>query len=509
MSLPRAARIGRQEPRLRSVPAYSTTLGREAIDLSAAAGQILDPWQCSVVCDILAVDDYGQWAAFETCTVTQRQNGKGGIIEALELGGLFLFGEKLILHSAHEYKTAQEAFLRIKSLIDGSADLSRYVKAIREANGEQQIILMSGARLRFVARSKGSGRGFSGQRNILDEAYALTRTQLAALLPTMSAQPNPQLNQFSTVPDPDTMPEPDEAVLPAVHARAIEAVRSGTPGRLAYHDWSVRAEELPKGDPVTEPAVARAYVEMAYETNPALGIRIREEYVSAELPALGAVKYSTERLGLWPDLAGPQWTVIPRADWEAAGDPESPRPDPVAFAVTLSTDRQWATIAAAGPRPDGLYAVIVAERRQGTGWVIQRLEELIDRWKPVAIVIDAGSPAKSIADEATAAGIELTPITARDVAGAAGAFWDGIAGRPAPDPETGLMGRDPRVVKHRDQPELTAAVAGAMKRTLSAQWAWDQIAAAVDITPVIACSNALWGYMTRPPPEQPFFGGYR
>jgi hypothetical protein len=493
MNWPPAGRIGNQEPRLRSVPAYSATLGREAIDLTAAAGQILDPWQCSTVCDLLAVQDDGRWTSFETCTIAQRQQGKGGIIEAIELGGLFLFGEQLILHSAHEYKTAQEAFLRIKALIDGCADLTRYVKAIREANGEQQIILMSGARLRFVARSKGSGRGFSGQRNILDEAYALTRTQLAALLPTMSAQPNPQLNQFSTVPDPATMPEPDEAVLPGVHARAIEAVRTGIPGSLAYHDWSMRPGE----DPTS--------VDLWYACNPALGIRINEDYVRAELAALGPAKFSTERLGLWPDPSGAQWQVIPRADWLAAAAPEAPHPSPLAFAVTLSTDRRWATIAAAGPIPGGLLLTVVVDRREGTGWVVGRLQELIERWKPVAVVIDKGSPASSLAIEAEESGLELTPIQTRDVAAAAGAFYDGFAGRPAPDPDTGVMGRDPRILRHRDQPELTAAVAAAVKRPLTSQWAFDQMAAAVDTTPAIACANALWAYQTRPPDPAPFF----
>lgn len=512
--------LGRQEPRLRSVPAYAATLGREAIDLTAAAGQVLDPWQCETVCDILGVQDDGLWAAFETLTIAQRQQGKGGIIEAIELGGLFLFGEKLILHSAHEYKTAQEAFLRIKSLIDGCGDLSRHVKAIREANGEQQVILMRGCcamhprsepehRLRFVARSKGSGRGFSGQRNILDEAYALTRTQLAALLPTMSAQPNPQLNQFSTVPDPETMPEPHEAVLPGVHQRAINAVVSGRAGRLAYHDWSVRPDEIPEGDPMTDPLVADRYIELAYETNPALGIRISEEYVRSELDALGPAKFATERLGLWPDSSGAQWLVIPRSDWLAASAPDAPHPSPLAFAVTLSTDRRWATIAAAGPIPDGLILTVVVDRREGTGWVAGRLLELIDRWKPVAVVIDKGSPASSLAIEAEEAGVELTPIATRDVAAAAGAFFDGFAGRPAPDPDTGVMGRDPRVLRHRDQKELTDAVAAAVKRNLSSQWAFDQMAAATDITPVIACANALWGYQTRPADPAPFFAARR
>lgn len=479
-------RIGRQDPRLRSVPPYTSSFGQEAADLIAAAGQVLDPWQQSVLTDILGCRDDGMWASFETCTVTQRQNGKGGIIEAVELAGLFLLDEQLILHSAHEYKTAQEAFLRIKALIEGCADLSRHVKVIREANGEQQVILMSGARLRFVARSKGSGRGFSGQRNILDEAYALTRAQLAALLPTMSAQPNPQMNLFSTVPDLEMVADP-EYVLPDVHRRALAAISTENPARLAYHDWSA-----PIGADVDD-------VDLWYECNPALGIRIAEEYVASELAALGAEKFGTERLGIWPPEGDERWLVIPRSDWEAAKVTDDVRPSPVALAVVLSTDRQWATICLAGRRPDELLQVEVADRRQGTGWVVGRLRDLMQRWSPVAVVIDKGSPAASLAAEAEEAGIELTPITTRDVAAAAGAFYDGIAGRPSLDPETGEMGRDPRVVRHLNQPELTAAVAGALKRPLSAAWAWDQMTATTDITPVIGASNALWGFMTNQP----------
>ena len=494
MSSRPGVRIGSQAPRLRSVPAYSLSMGREAVDLAAAAGLILDPWQAETTCDILAVTDYGHWCSFETCTICQRQVGKGGIIETIELGGLFLFGERLILHSAHEYKTAQEAFLRIKALIDGCADLSRHVKAIREANGEQQVILMDGARLRFVARSKGSGRGFSAPRNILDEAFALTRTQLAALLPTMSAMPNPQVNLFSTVPDPETMPEGGEAVLPDIHARAQRAVETGAAGRLCYHDWSARRDEIPRGEPRKDPEIERAFIDLAYLCNPALGIRISEDYVRSELAALGPAKFAVERLGVWPPERAQEWSVIPEGDWEDAKDLHSTPIDPVAFAVTVSTDRQWANIGVAGARLDKLLHVELMERRPGTAWVIERLLELVGRWKPCAVVIDAGGPAGSLIAPAEEAGLELVKPTVRDVVAAAGAFYDGICGT-----RDGESGPDPKVIRHRGQVELTAAVAGAMKRPLGTAWAWDQMASSVDITPLIAVSNALWGYATRPP----------
>jgi hypothetical protein len=141
---------------------------------------------------------------------------------------------------------------------------------------------------------------------------------------------------------------------------------------------------------------------------------------------------------------------------------------------------------------------------------VERLKDLVEKWKPCAVVIDAGGPAGSLVAEVEEAGIELTKPTARDVAAAAGAFYDGISGVPAVDPETGELGRDPRIIRHRGQEELTAAVAAALKRPLSAAWAWDQIAASGDITPVIGVSNALWGFATRViEPEQPFFGAWR
>lgn len=464
-------------------------MGKEAVDLIDAAGQPLDPWQADVVVDNLATDSTGLWASFETCTIVQRQNGKGGIIEALELGGLFLFGERMILHSAHEYKTAQEAFLRIKALIDGCADLSRYVKAIREANGEQQIILMSGARLRFVARSKGSGRGFSGQRNILDEAYALTRTQLAALLPTMSAQPNPQMNLFSTAPDADTMPALDEAVLPDVRKRAMAAIETGRPGRLAYHEWSPPANFDP------------ADMNVWYDTNPALGIRISVEYVSSELAALGPAKFATERCGAWPDAEALKWQIIAEADWNAALDGDSSPDDPVVFALWTSLDRASSAISVVGSRPDGHLHGEVVDHRPGTTWVIDRAVELVKKWRPARFCVDAGGAAGSMVATLITELVpefieEITLLTTRNVAQGYGAFHDAIkATRHEAIPVKRLRIRD------KEPFALTAAAARASTRSVGDGTTWDSRHEGVDISPLRSLTDALQGYLTLPKPE--------
>src|SRR5690606_25094336 len=146
---------GVQTPRISLIPEYESSAGREAIELAAAAGLVLDPWQQYCLIHGLGERGDGKWAAFECAIVVSRQNGKGGIFEARCLAGLYLFGEQLILYSAHEFKTAQEMFLRIQNLIDNTDWLRRRVKRIRTSHGEEGIELLTGQRLRFVARSTG------------------------------------------------------------------------------------------------------------------------------------------------------------------------------------------------------------------------------------------------------------------------------------------------------------------------------------------------------------------
>lgn len=457
------------------------------------------PWQRDFLRPAMGLRADGKWSAYEVALWVARQNGKGWVTEAQELFGAYMLREKKIVHSAHLFDTSREAFTRLCELIENCDWLrKRTLKPLR-GKGNEAIPLTraaGGAVIEFKARTLHGARGLTGERVTLDEAYALTVGHYQAMSPILATIPNPQITYTSSPPDDKTSMMPEDGLAPSIRARGL----TGMDPRLASAEWSP-----PEGFKPADPDVW-------YSCNPSLGYLIDEEFLSGQWRVFESSgrpgAFATEHLGLWPDSSAAQWAVIPNADWTAAKLPDFTHPDAVAFAVTLSTDRQWATIAAAGPK-DGLLLVHVADRRQGTGWVISRLIELRDKYKPVALVIDKGSPASSLAAEAEEAGIELTPIQTRDVAAAAGAFYDGIAGRPAKDPETGLMGRDPRLIRHRDQAELTAAVAGAVKRPLTSTWAWDQLAAAVDITPLIACSNALWGYTTRKPPEQPFFATKR
>ncbi|MEV5449965.1 hypothetical protein [Streptomyces sp. NPDC052535] len=170
------------KPRVEVHPPYAYTFGSEARDLAARAGLVADAWQRDALDLLLACKDDGKWACFEYAELVARQNGKGGILEMRVLAGFLLLGEELILWSAHEYKTAMEAFRRFRKLLrklgrqvgnnENLIEIDGVRIKISNTNGEEGFErLDTEARVKFVARSKGSGRGFSGDLVIIEDSF--------------------------------------------------------------------------------------------------------------------------------------------------------------------------------------------------------------------------------------------------------------------------------------------------------------------------------------------------
>lgn len=407
----------------------------------------------------LAEGDDGRWAAFECGLVVPRQNGKGAILEAIELAGLFLFDEQLILHSAHEFKTAQEAFRRVLSLVENTDHLRKRVARVRTSHGEEGIELTTGARLRFVARSTASGRGFSAQRVVLDEAMQLGTETMGALLPTLAAQDNPQVVYAASA------PLSTSVQLHAVRNRAL----AGGDDSLAYLEWSV-TDDADLDDPA-QWAVA----------NPSLGIRIGADYVGRERAALPDEIFRRERLGIpdAPVVATDERIVEPDV-WAALKEERSRIDGRMAFAVDITPDRRMAAIAVAGLRDDGFVHVEVVDHRPGTSWVGDRLIDLAERWGRQPVTIDPGSPAGSLVVTVRERGIDVREVSARQVVQATGQFYDLVM-------SGGL--------RHIGQAPLTAALDGATRRPLGESWTWNRRAQSVDICPLMAATLALGALM--------------
>lgn len=472
--------IGRQEPVIRYVSPYATTAGVEVIELAAQAGLVLDPWQRDAMCDALGEREDGRWSAFEVALLVARQNGKGGFFEARVLGGLFLLEERLIMYSAHEFKTAAEMFRRIEELIAGTSSMRRRVKRVTRSHGEEGIELVTGQRLRFMARSTGSGRGFSGDCNIWDEAQHLGDGPVDAMMPTMSARPNPQLLYGGTAPDKDLAPCDQ---LARVRRRAL----AGDDPSLVYLEWSADlctdmcAPGCDKHDDPADPLVWA-------KTNPGLGIRISAEHVGRERSSMSAKGFARERLsvGNWPVEDGDHWGVIPQAVWESLADPTSEAVGVVSFGVDSTPEGSFAALSVAGRRLDTLEHLEVIDHRPGTGWVVERAVHLKERWGPVAFVVDPGGPAGALIPALEAAGIEVTRVGARDVAAATGSL---IAA-------TGAAEGDVATFRYMPHPALNAAVAGAETSPLADARKWNRRSASVDISPLVSITLARHGLAT-------------
>lgn len=367
-------------PRVRSVPECVSSAGQECIELAASAGLQLDPWQQAVLHDALGERADGKWAAFEVALIVGRQNGKGSCLEARELAGLFLFGEKLILHSAHEFKTAAEAFRRVLALVENTDDLRKRVKKVQIGHGDEGIELLpkfGGGRLRFVARSTGSGRGFSGDLNLLDEAYALTAAQIEALLPTMSARDNPQVWYTSSPPLDST------TALPLFGVR-----RRGLAGdkRLCYLDFGA------DGDLSNLAQVDLDDRTLWAATNPAYGIRIDEEFIELERGAMTPTGFARERLGIWPlDPEDANVGAIDPRKWATLKDSNSRRDGDIAVAADISVLRDYASIAVYGKRSDGIGHAQLIDYRPGVDWVVPRLIEIRKELDPIAFGLGPGT----------------------------------------------------------------------------------------------------------------------
>lgn len=481
---PAKPQLGVRLPQIKSVPPYRTSAGHEAVRLAATAGLVLDGWQQDFLVDALAERPDGRWACFECAVIVSRQNGKGAILEARVLAGLLLFGDRLILWSAHETKTAFEAFRRCEDLFMSDPELAKHVRSITKGNGKEEIALKNGSRLKFVARTKGSGRGFSADVVILDEAYALTGEQISAIYPTLSTRPNPQI-WYASSPPLDGMTGEQ---LFKLRTRA----ESPDPGRLCYYDWGhpqVSLDTLDEIDLLDE--------DNWLVSNPAAGYRIPLEFIRDEAITMPVVDFARERLGIWPRQITAGAGVVDPKLWGSLV--AEGRPQDVAFAVDINPARTHAAIVAVGLQQQNVdgercYQIAVIDYRPGTEWLVPRLVELKKAWNPVAIGLDVKGPGGSLVLDLGKAGIkpsddvdepgrgDLVVPTAPQVAAGFGLFVDAVR---------------QKLLWHSDDVVLNQALAGAVTRSLSGGSAWDRGKGGPDISPLVAATLAYWSFISR------------
>lgn len=468
---------GAVTPRVRWVPTPTRSLGSECCDFWRAAGGHLYEWQADVIDGILGLDQDDRWVTGNDGLTVARQNGKGVIEQAIEVFFAFELDYPVVMHTAHEFATSQEHQLRLTTFIQDSPELHRRVKprgGYMFANGRESINLRSGCRILFKARTKGGGRGYSGDLLVWDEAMVLPSAVIAAQKPTIRAsraRHGPKTIYAGSAVD----QEIHEHGVPFALIRERGLAKSPS---VSYVEYSAPFDH--PDDMSDEVLRDRSWWALANPSMPE-GL-IDAEHMAEEIESMPARIAAVELacVGDWPRTDGRAEAVIPLDRWQELADADSDPLAPVCFVFDVTPRRTRSSIAVVGHRADGLVHGELADYGPGTGWVVPRLAELYARHSPRAIVCDEASPAASLVPALKKAGVPVQTTTGADVARACGIFFDLVA---------------QGTFRHRPSEQLDAAVKGAATRPLGERWAWSRRRSNVDISPLVAVTLGV-GYIS-------------
>jgi hypothetical protein len=454
-----------------SGPDWVLTDGPAVAELNAAAGFAPDPQQELGLDLIFAVGANGLPASFAFCVICCRQNLKTGLLKQAAIGWLYITEERRIVWSAHEMDTTRDAHKDVAQLIEDTPSLSRRLpstpnRGIYDANGQERIELATGQTLKFKARTLSGGRGLTGDKVILDEAFALKPAHVGALLPTMTARPSGQVLYASSA------GKADSAVLRDVRDRG----RGGASPRLSYIEWLADREDCSDPDCRHPKDAAARGVDCALDrehlwrsANPTITTgRISLQTIADLRQELPPEEFARESLGWWDDPNAGAASLFGPGRWEAcAAEPEWTPEAPAAIGVAVSVDRLWASIAAAikievtdpeDPEAEPLDRMFVApvDRREDVDWLIAEVKRIQDE-HDCAVVIDEKGPAADLIPRLEEADVAVDTVNLNEYAEACSTFFDKVrAGE--------LM--------HTSAVELDDAVEGAEWRSVGDRRVW-------------------------------------
>lgn len=470
-----AVRLGAQEPTVihRPPDVVSLAAAEEAIELAdsygVCDGHPLAESQKITLRNALGERADGSWAATRVADFGPRQGtGKNDKIAARELAGLVLFGERLIIHTAHEFPTANESFLRLVSVFEAWDELRRMVARIRYANGEQGIEMLprfGGGRLKYRARTGGSVRGFAkADLVVYDEAQHLGREHVAASGPAKMANPNSQTWYAGS----------GGLSTSAVAWDIRRAALLGTGGRLAYTEMTGELLEVAAGQ-ILSTSPEPMDRDVWYRCIAGLGRWVTEESVAALFDELGPQLFLREILCVWDPDPTAGANVFGEANWARVCGDWALDESSFAYSVDACPDRSWCSIGASDGR-----VVELLERRSGMDWPVARLVEMHSR-RRAPVAVDPAGPAGSLVEDLERAGVPVVPVSGRDMAHACGQFFDAVV-VPA-DVEPG--------VRVRVDARLSAAAAAAVKKSTAGDgFVWDRKSPAGDVSPLVAVTIA-------------------
>lgn len=455
------------------------TLGGQVAEVARRLRTPLMPHQQLVADVALEVED-GELVYSEIVMVIHRQSGKTTLVVAKTVNRMLtisrLYGPQRSTYVAQKRLDARRklerdfapALRRSSAFPELTNPRARPVRPtewrLSLNNGSECIELGPDNYWQIGVPSESGGHGDTLDDATIDEARFLEDNEVEeGLLPSTITRRSPQLWVLST---------PGRAKSYYLWRKVRSgraAAESGDHGRVAYFEWSA-PDDVNDVAGWGDPDVWRACM-------PALGRTITLERVQSLWESAlrdgqeGIDSFRRSYLGQWPEVP----TLLDEraaaagdldvARWAELADREADRGKSPVFAVAVSPDRAWATVAVAWRRADGSTHVGIVENAPTTAWVAERVASAVRKWRGKVV---AAPDAADLVPTAEA-------LTWSDERRAHAALDDAITAGS---------------VRHDDDPDLNAAVAAVTWRASGDGRKFNR-KTATDITPAHAAALAL------------------
>ncbi|AEG83889.1 terminase large subunit domain-containing protein [Corynebacterium ulcerans] len=413
--------VGSQIPRLGTVAVGDTTRGDAAVEFCRWAGMTLFPWQENLLRDMCRTDQDGLWRYRETVAVVPRQNGKGEVLIARELAGIYLFGEKEILHTAHFLDTSIEARDRLWEVIESNDDLMEWWVGehdgrpwLVKTNGKEGIEFPNGAKIRFRTRTEKTGRGLSIELLVFDECFNLPNQIYSAISKTTRAREHSHTIFISS--PVDRTQHMHGAVFSAKRWAGIDNV-----GGVLFREWSADVESV---DIFSEKAWK--------QSNPSLVLRgvgaqladIRSDSDAARSSEVLKAAYLVESLGVgnWVPRDNAEdeksYIVVPEEWSRLQGVPHGALGDSV-LALDATPDGEKIAMAAAVAFGDGRAFLTLGNQESfDSDAVVASVAGTVEENDPLAILMDKSGPVGTLISPLESHGIEPEQLSGGKISAA-------------------------------------------------------------------------------------------
>ncbi len=378
--LPSSYATGNQIPTSHVIPDWETNDVLDTLDLLSEAGFECMDWQGFLLEAWMGVGPNGRWSAPVVGNETSRQQGKTRCIQGRSASEM-LFYDGTVIYTAQLQKTSTETFEEMAQLMDTKA-LRKFLapNGIRTALGREEIRLKSGAKMKFLARTRNGGNGQHGSLLIFDEAQYLEPQSQGSFLGAISAcrtRRGPQTIYNGNAPE-----EGDYAL---VFERIREDALSGKTTRTAWTEWSCGHTK--------EPPENICDRELWKRCNPSWGILLEPDTAESEFESLEPVQFAHQRLG-WFKKRDSADRLFSREEWEALTVDDAPETwDRLAYGVRFTPDGESVALSVCVVSGDAAHVEFIREEPMtlGTDWLVDWLAE------PGRLIGDKKHPATAAA----------------------------------------------------------------------------------------------------------------